>query len=95
MYTIKPEYIDLYGADATEETILNREQIESFASEWEKPVDELIEQLAPYNFSSAVELMDDEIREALHNDETERSEARFLWDYETRHQAKYGTAFEY
>ena len=95
MYTIKPEYIDLFGYDANTDMVITHDDIESLARGWEKPVDEIIEQLTPYNFHSAVELMDDDIREALHNDSTERSESRFLWDYEIRHQEKYGTPFQY
>lgn len=95
MYTIKTEYLDLYGPDATEDTILTHEQVEYLASDWEKPVLELVDELEPYNYRSAVELMDDDIREALYNDDTERSEARFLWDYEIKHLEKYGKPFEY
>ena len=44
-YTIKPEYLTLWGEDCTEETIITEAEVERLAQEWEKPVDELLEQL--------------------------------------------------
>ena len=45
MYTIKPEYLPLWGEDADENTIITQDDVERFAADWEKPVEELLEQL--------------------------------------------------
>jgi len=92
-YRIKPEYLDLYGDEATTETTLTADEIDSLAADWEKPVEELLDQLIPVNFEAAVHLMDDEIREALYKELSPCSEARFLWEYCKRHQKKYGEEF--
>lgn len=44
-------------------------------------------------YASAVALMDDEIREAVHADLTPCSEVEFLEEYMRRHYAKYGEEF--
>ena len=44
-YTIKPEYLPLWGEDADENTIITQDDIERFAADWEKPVEELLDQL--------------------------------------------------
>lgn len=44
-YTIKSEYLPLYGEDADENTIITQEDIERFAADWEKPAEELLDQL--------------------------------------------------
>lgn len=44
-YTIKPEYLTLWGEDCTEDTVVDTAEVERLAVEWEKPVDELLEQL--------------------------------------------------
>lgn len=44
-YIIKPEFIDLFGAEANAYTVLTEDDIENFAQEWEEPVDEILEQL--------------------------------------------------
>lgn len=44
-YTIKPEYLSNWGEDCTEGTIITTAEIERLAEEWEKPVEELLEQL--------------------------------------------------
>ena len=46
-YKIKPEYLDLWGEDATEETILDEEEIKAIARGWDKDVSEVIDQLEP------------------------------------------------
>ena len=46
-YKIKPEYLDLWGEDATEETIITDEDLEMIARGWEKTPDELMDQLIP------------------------------------------------
>lgn len=51
---------------------------------------EIIEQ---GNFEAAVMLMDEEIREELHNEIAPCSEIRFLEEYMKRHEAKYGLPF--
>lgn len=45
IYTIKPEYIDLYGAEANESTILTEDDVERLAEDWEMNVDEVKGQL--------------------------------------------------
>ena len=47
LYHIKPEYLDLWGSDATEETIIDESTIEMCARGLEKSVDEIIDQLEP------------------------------------------------
>ena len=44
-YIIKPEFINLYGADANAYTVLTDSDVEMFAGEWGKPVEELYNQL--------------------------------------------------
>jgi len=44
-------------------------------------------------YASAVALMDDEIREAVHADLAPCSEVEFLEEYMRRHYAKYGEEF--
>lgn len=43
-YSIKPEYYDLWGAYDGNDTVTD-EQIADLAREWEKPIDELMEQV--------------------------------------------------
>ena len=44
-YRIKEEYLDRWGEDVTEDYIVTQEELERLASEWEIPVEELLEQL--------------------------------------------------
>ena len=44
-YTVKPEYLDQWGEDVTEDTIITQDELERLAAEWDKPVEELLEQL--------------------------------------------------
>lgn len=44
-YRIIPNYFHLWGSDADENTVLSYDDVVSFAREWEKPVEELLEQL--------------------------------------------------
>ena len=44
-YTVKPEYLTMWGEDVTEETVIDTAEVERLAQEWEKPVEELLEQL--------------------------------------------------
>ena len=44
-YTIKPEYLSSWGDYCTEETVIDTAEVERLSEEWEKPVDELLEQL--------------------------------------------------
>jgi len=46
------------------------------------------------DFGSAVELMDDEIRERLHDDMAPCSEQEFFTAYEKAHLAKFGQEWE-
>lgn len=45
-------------------------------------------------YEAAVNLMDDEIREELHNEMAPCTELEFLEAYMERHEEKYGTEFE-
>ena len=47
LYTIKPEYLNLWGEDVTEETIIDAAEIERLSKEWNKPIEELMDQLVP------------------------------------------------
>lgn len=44
-YRIIEEYLDNWGEDVTADYVVTREEVERLASEWEVPVDELLEQL--------------------------------------------------
>ena len=44
-YKIKPEYIDGWGDDANEDTVLTEEDLEMITSGWEKTPDEVMYQL--------------------------------------------------
>ena len=46
------------------------------------------------DFDAAVNLMDDEIREGLHNEITPCTEQEFFTAYENAHEAKYGEEWE-
>lgn len=43
IYAVKPEYLEYWGAD--ESTIILEEEVEQFAYEWDKTVEDLLEQL--------------------------------------------------
>ena len=45
LYRIKPEYLAAWGSETNEETVLTGKEVLSLANEWEKPVDELLDQL--------------------------------------------------
>lgn len=49
-YTIKPEFLDLWGEDANEETIVSEPEVKRLAEEWGKSVAALLEQLEPYDW---------------------------------------------
>lgn len=46
-YKIKPEFLDLWGEDATEDTVITESDLEMIARGWEKTPEELLEQLIP------------------------------------------------
>lgn len=46
-YHIKPEYIDLWDSEATEETVITEKDVDRLANDWETPKEKLIEQLIP------------------------------------------------
>ena len=94
-YKIRPEFLDLWGEDATEDTILTEQDVEDIARGWEKKPEDLHDQLTVYNYNVAVELMDDEIREELHMEMAPCSEIEFMNEYQKRHLAKYGEEFTY
>lgn len=45
-------------------------------------------------FDAAVNLMDDDLREEIHNDLAPCTEEEFLREYEKRHLEKYGEEFQ-
>lgn len=108
MYTIKPEFWELWGASNEAEARVDLGEIERLAAEWEKPVAELVPQLEPmdsnkkpvdlgghcYTWETIVNYMDDEIREQLHNELAPCTEEAFLEAYLEKHLEKYGKAFE-
>lgn len=46
-YRIKPEFIELWGPDASEETILTEDEIKTQAEYAETPLDEIMNQVYP------------------------------------------------
>ena len=92
-YEINPEYLDQWGSDSS--GIITEDELEMIARGWEKKPEDLYDQLTVYNYESAVELMDDEIREALHMEMAPCSEIEFMKEYQKRHMAKYGEEFTY
>ena len=48
-YTIKPEYIYLYGEGADADTVITEDEVVILSSEWDMPVDEILEQLTEYD----------------------------------------------
>lgn len=44
-YTIKPEYLSLWGSDCTEQTVITEQELKRLSEEWEVPEERLIEQL--------------------------------------------------
>lgn len=46
-YKIKPEFIDLFGDEANENTVLTESDLEMMARGWEKSVNEILPQLIP------------------------------------------------
>ncbi len=53
LYRIKPEFIDLWGDDANEETTVTGSELETFSSEWEMSKSDLLEQLIPVGVKEA------------------------------------------
>lgn len=51
-YTIKPEYLDLWGSEADENTVITEEDVARFAHDWETSEDELKSQLIPVRANS-------------------------------------------
>ena len=46
-YKIKPEFLDLWGSDATEETVLTDDDIEMITRGWDKTPADVMDQLIP------------------------------------------------
>lgn len=46
-YKIKPEFVHLWGEDATENTIITETDLEIIASGWDKRPEDIIDQLIP------------------------------------------------
>ena len=44
-YTVRPEYADLWGEDCHENTLVSEETVTDLSSEWDKPLEELLDQL--------------------------------------------------
>jgi hypothetical protein len=93
-YTIKPEYLTAWGTTSDENTVDDAE-ISRLSAEWGVDEWELLRQVEinPAYMAAAVELMDDDIREDMHNNGDCDNDAQFLMEYEKRHLDKYGQAF--
>lgn len=104
-YTIRPEYLSQWSSFASEASIITENDLVFLSAEWNKPTEELLEQLdeytadnivmvygEPVDFDAAVNLMDDEIREDLHAEGIGKKQD-FINEYCKRHLAKYHTAF--
>ena len=50
-YRIIPEYLDQWGTDCNEETIITGEEVCRLAEEWETPIEDLMLQLVPVLYS--------------------------------------------
>ena len=48
-YKIKPEFLHLWGEDATEDTVITGDDVESIARGWDKTVADVIDQLIQIN----------------------------------------------
>lgn len=46
-YKIKDEYLDLWGEDATEDTIITEEELEMITRGWDKKPEDVMDQLIP------------------------------------------------
>ena len=105
-YRIKPEFWSAWGNEVDENSIVDENEVKRLSYEWGIPVDDLMEQLDEVdidpaaqeiidngNYDSAVALMDDEIREAVHADLAPCSDTEFLTEYMKRHAEKYGEEF--
>lgn len=44
-YTIKPDFLSLWGEDCTKETVITGDEVARLSVEWGKPVEDLLEQL--------------------------------------------------
>ncbi len=44
-FVVKTEYLHLWGEDVTEDTVITEDELQRLSEEWEKPVEELLEQL--------------------------------------------------
>lgn len=45
LYKVKPEFIDLWGAEVNADTLFSRLAIEDLAAWWEMPLETLMEQV--------------------------------------------------
>lgn len=54
-YKIKPEFLDLWGEDATEDTILTEQDVEDIARGWDKTPADVMDQLIPCGYWYAVQ----------------------------------------
>ena len=50
-YTIKPEYLSLWGEGTTEDTIITDGEVQRLAQEWEKPAEEILAQLEEITYT--------------------------------------------
>ncbi|MBR4352727.1 MAG: hypothetical protein IKQ01_06615 [Bacteroidales bacterium] len=54
-YKIKKEYLNLWGEEATEDTVITSDDLEMIARGWEKKPEELMDQLIPCGYWYAVQ----------------------------------------
>ena len=110
MYRIKPEYVNEFGSDCDIFSTLSYATLEMISRCWKKPMEEVLKMVYEDNeqnqkkygtfemvpdFDSISEIMDYELREAVHNDMSPCTEKAFLDEYKKRHKAYYGEEFIY
>ena len=61
MWKIKPEFIDLWGSEADENTRITESDLDALSRAWEKPKFELLSQLIPISQAEAVAEMKEKI----------------------------------
>lgn len=61
-YTIKPEYLTLWGANTDEDTVITEEELYRLSVAWEKSEEELLEQLQEAPFKTVFDFLMDKCR---------------------------------
>lgn len=58
-FAVKPEFLTLWGEDCTEDTVITEAELSRLSQEWDKPVEELLEQLDEADFRTAYDYITD------------------------------------